>query len=205
MKRGLFAVIVCLFACVGFCDVSQAKTDITKKEIVKAVKEGRGVVIVPYKLFFLKKKKLKKRKDYNDFEDFLKAESKKLKYKKIRGYVYFLRPNNRSEEVFGKFEKENKYFVLIGEPGEHVLTRFISSDGIVQRSFRIYGKFNIEPGKIKYIGTVQHIQLKQGMVKFDSRMRTVFRPDEFKKEFSQLYPEVLDSLVFEKYRVDIDP
>jgi hypothetical protein len=195
----LFAFITAFF----ITSSTFAKQSTRDSYIEKYLKKNEGGLVIPYTHHVVKEKKLDKIKEYKDISEFLKSESDYNSAVRIR--LYFFTPEKPDKEIELAYDGLNKCFLLMGPPGEYVLTRGIYGNEYGIISNRIFGKINIEKGMIKYVGDLKHISVRNGIFFVKGEAYIEFDFDDFQKRLPKLYPKSKKYFVGEKMIYDNEP
>lgn len=152
---------ILVFAVLVFSVPAFAKKAPTDEEILKRLENGEGA-IVARQLSTVEKEKgnLSKVGRYKNISDFVDNETVPWKLKGAVGTLNLLPPGESNKEEEIKFNKKNGTYVFIGRPGEYIISRIFFNDPYSSRSFRLFFKVNVEPGKIMYIGDIYIVSPK---------------------------------------------
>ncbi|MBU0505507.1 hypothetical protein KJ708_05920 [bacterium] len=149
-----------LIITLSFSSIVFAKSSIKTKQIYPHLKSGEGGIAMGIKTYMEPKKfNQDKFKDFKSVDDiFANFEEKQ---QPLGVTVYFISPDKKKKEVQYYADPGTNMFLIMGQPGEYIFTRFVYFVGNYLYSKRIYQTIYIEPGKIKYLGDIVRVLSKK--------------------------------------------
>lgn len=175
--------------------VSDAKTYkklASDDQIASLLESGMSGIVLPYAGYTYGKKDAEFIQSAKSVEEM----QSKLKSHDFDGsYLIVHAPRKNKEEKLSP--NKEKFLILIGEPGEYIVTYWVVDIFVQTISLKLDLKIPVEAGKLKYVGDMTVLALRDfGLSNFKALFS--FKPDVFINFMKEKYPKTSPYIVFDK-------
>lgn len=196
--RNIFWLIAFVMGSVFLNRPALAKTAWDDNKILSRLNAGEGAIVFHYVIFANKKEVDVNSISFDADLDTLIGQSMEKQKKSWLGWagdLLYINSASSGKEKKAILIEEREFFLIMGQPGEYLVSRLTFPGYYGVGSHRLYWKINIEPGRIKYVGDLIGLGVrKAGTIKIAHD----YKPEPFRKMMEQFYPQSEKFLVEEK-------
>lgn len=158
----------------------------TDAQIAHSLNNGDAGLIFRYQAYKTKKN-YDSQKKYETVDQMIQEQMIPSKHRYFE--VYILPPDGSDQEKALAITKLS-YFIYLGKPGKYVLSRFVYPSFNGMTSQRIFKDFELEGGKLKYLGDVVALGGRDFFGRGVAEDAVIlFKTEEFYSETKKNYPK----------------